>query len=140
MTPITTLLEPFINLAARTPNKVTYDRMQTALFTPLLDALVARLSHPSVDEPESQRRKRKRLSEIYPNLIESVCKPGARSKDDLPAQTIVNPQNVAMDVLKALFEAAGHADTKDANRRKMYALWKERMEVLDGPPEERLPN
>jgi ribosomal RNA-processing protein 1 len=46
-----------------------------------------------------------------------------------------NPQIVAKEVLNAVFEVAGHTDTKDANRRKMYALWKQRMEEIEGPPE-----
>ncbi|KAG8763949.1 hypothetical protein FRC11_008276 [Ceratobasidium sp. 423] len=132
-TPLVTLLKPFIHLSARTSNKITYGRMQTALFTPLLDALVTHTTTPSADVTNSQRRKRKRSSETYPNLIESVCKPKAQA-EGTPSAT--NPQDVAKEVLKVVFEAAGHTDTKDANRRKMYALWKERMEEIEGAPEE----
>lgn len=135
VTPITTLLEPFVNLAARTSNKITYGRMQTALFVPLLDALSARSSLSNTDELDSQQRKRKRSSEIYPNLTESMCEPGTENAGNHLAQAIKSPQDVTRDVLKAIFDAAGDADTKDANRRKMYALWKERTEALEGPPE-----
>ncbi|KAG8703734.1 hypothetical protein FRC08_002661 [Ceratobasidium sp. 394] len=55
-TPLTTLIEPFVNLAARTPNKITYERMQTALITPLLNALAARSTLPSTDESASPRK------------------------------------------------------------------------------------
>ncbi|CAE6514668.1 unnamed protein product [Rhizoctonia solani] len=131
--PLVTLLKPFIHLSARTSNKVTHGRMQTALFTPLLDALVAHATTPGVEVADSQRRKRKRSSETYPNLVESVCKSKAQPGC---APSAANPQDVAKEILKAVFEAAGHTDTKDANRRKMYALWKERMEEIEGAPEE----
>ncbi|KAJ1302735.1 hypothetical protein OPQ81_003048 [Rhizoctonia solani] len=132
-TPLITLLTPFINLSSRTSNKITYDRMQSALFVPLLDALAARATTPNADVTDSQRRKRKRSSETYVNLIESTCKPKAQGEAS-PSTT--SPRDVAREVLKAIFEEAGHTDTKDANRRKMYALWKERMAEIEGPAED----
>ncbi|KAB5594509.1 Ribosomal RNA-processing-like protein [Ceratobasidium theobromae] len=125
----------FHTVQTRTSNKITYGRMQTALFVPLLDALSARSSLSNTDELDSQQRKRKRSSEIYPNLTESMCEPGTENAGNHLAQAIKSPQDVTRDVLKAIFDAAGDADTKDANRRKMYALWKERTEALEGPPE-----
>ncbi|CAE7203137.1 unnamed protein product [Rhizoctonia solani] len=130
-TPLITLLQPFIHLSSRTSNKITYGRMQTALFVPLLDTLVTRATIPSADSADSQQRKRKRSSETYPNLVESACKPKTQV-DGAPSAT---PQDVAKEVLKAIFDVAGHIDTKDANRRKMYALWKDRMEEIEGTPE-----
>ncbi|CAE6456989.1 unnamed protein product [Rhizoctonia solani] len=149
-TPLITLLNPFIHLASRTSNKITYGRMQTTLFTPLLDTLIAHTKTPGTDAVDSQQRKRKRSSEMYSNLVESqrkrkrssemysnlvesVCKPEIQAEDTTPA---TSPYDVAREVLKAIFEVAGQADTKDANRRKMYALWKGRMEEIEGAPEE----
>ncbi|CAE6442471.1 unnamed protein product [Rhizoctonia solani] len=131
--PLITLLNPFIHLSARTSNKITFGRMQTALFTPLLDALATRATTPSTDTTDSPRRKRKRSSETYPNLVESVCEPKTQAGSTSLA---IDPQDVTRKVLKAIFDAAGHMDTKDANRRKMYALWKDRMEEIEGLPEE----
>ncbi|CAE6451863.1 unnamed protein product [Rhizoctonia solani] len=131
-TPLITLLKPFIHLSARTSNKITFGRMQTALFTPLLDALATRVTIPSADTTNSPRRKRKRSSETYPNLVESVCEPNTQAGSTSLA---INPQDVTKEVLKAIFDVAGHMDTKDANRRKMYALWKDRMEEIEGTPE-----
>ncbi|KAH7338919.1 Nop52-domain-containing protein [Rhizoctonia solani] len=131
--PLITLINPFIYLASRTSNKITYGRIQTTLLTPLLDTLIARTTTSSADATDSQQRKRKRSSEIYSNLIESVCKPGTQVEGTAPT---TNPQDVAREVLKAIFDVAGQADTKDANRKKMYALWKERMEEIEGAPEE----
>ncbi|CAE6416586.1 unnamed protein product [Rhizoctonia solani] len=132
-TPLITLLNPFIHLASRTSNKITYGRMQTTLFTPLLDTLIAHTKTPGTDAVDSQQRKRKRSSEMYSNLVESVCKPEIQAEDTAPA---TSPHDVAREVLKAIFDVAGQADTKDANRRKMYALWKGRMEEIEGAPEE----
>ncbi|KAF8602324.1 Nop52-domain-containing protein [Ceratobasidium sp. AG-I] len=133
-TPLITLIDPFIKLAARTPNKITYDRMQTALFTPLLDALAAHSSASDTNEPSSQR-KRKRSAEMYPNLIDSVCTPAPQTNDPKHNQAETNAQDVAKNVVKAIFEIAGQEETKDANRRKMYALWKRRMEEYEGEPQ-----
>ncbi|CAE6406527.1 unnamed protein product [Rhizoctonia solani] len=130
--PLVNLLKPFINLSACTPNKITYGRMQSALFVPLLDTLVVRAISPNVDVSDPQRRKRKRSSEAYPNIVESISKPTSQAEGVRSAR---NPQDVAKDILNAIFEVAGHTDTKDANRRKMYALWKQRMEEIEGPPE-----
>ncbi|GAB1526030.1 hypothetical protein RhiTH_009196 [Rhizoctonia solani] len=130
--PLITLLRPFINLSACTPNKITYSRMQTALFTPLLDALVFRATPLDSDNIDSQQRKRKRSSETYPNILESICKCTSQAG---ATPSTGNSQDTAKDILNAIFEAAGHIDTKDANRKKMYALWKQRMEEIEGSPE-----
>ncbi|KAG8765803.1 hypothetical protein FRC12_007288 [Ceratobasidium sp. 428] len=131
-TPLTTLTEPFVDLAARTSNKVTYERMKTALITPLLDALAARTVASDGDESATPR-KRKRTSETYPNLIDSVCAPGSHSEDEAENS---DARAVAKNVLSAIFEAASKEDAKDANRRKMYALWKTRKEEFEGSPQD----
>lgn len=105
--------------------------MQTALVTPLLDALAARSSASDANESGSQR-KRKRSAEAYPNLIDSACASPPRTNDAESNQTGTKAQNVAKSVVKAIFETAGQGETKDANRRKMYALWKRRMEDYEG--------
>ncbi|KAG8745024.1 hypothetical protein FRC10_008998 [Ceratobasidium sp. 414] len=133
-TPIMALVEPFVNLAARTPNKITYERMQTALITPLLDALAARSTQHNTDEP-TLPRKRKRTSETYSNLIDSVCTSQPHNGDGVED---IDVRGVAKSILKAIFEAAGQEDAKDANRRKMYALWKTRTEELEGGPQEQV--
>lgn len=108
--------------------------MQTALFTPLLDALSARSSVNYTTE-SSPQRKRKRSSETYPNLVDSVCTPASGQDGTASAQAGVNARDVAKNVVKAIFETAGQEETKDANRRKMYALWKRGMEEYEGEPQ-----
>ncbi|KAG9103741.1 hypothetical protein FRC06_008473 [Ceratobasidium sp. 370] len=134
ITPLTTLIEPFINLAARTPNKITYERMQTALITPLLDALASRSTLQSTAESTSLR-KRKRTSETYSNLIDSVCTSQSQNGD---GGEDVGARGVAKSVLKAIFEAAGKEEATDANRRKMYALWRTRTEEFEGSPQDQV--
>jgi ribosomal RNA-processing protein 1 len=132
-TPLTTLVEPFINLAARTPNKITYERMQTALITPLLDALTARSAARSNSDESGSLRKRKRSSEAYSNLIDSVSSSWSSGKD---APESVDIREIVKSIVKAIFEAAGKEEAKDANRRKMYAFWKSKNEEFEGAPED----
>ncbi|KAG8692022.1 hypothetical protein FRC09_011485 [Ceratobasidium sp. 395] len=132
-TPLTTLVGPFVDLAARTSNKITYERMKTALITPLLDALAARTIASSDGDESATPRKRKRTSEPYPNLIDSVCAPGSHNEDEAENSDV---RAVAKSVLSAIFEAASKEDAKDANRRKMYALWKARKEEFEGSPQD----
>ncbi|KAI0828946.1 Nop52-domain-containing protein [Trametes gibbosa] len=116
--PLTTLLAPFFTLAARTPTNTTYQRVQSALLDPLYTALGA--SHDS-DEPPS--RKRPRLSApTFSNLLSNAC--GTRPK----VEGALSSSALKTSLLKRMFEVASEPDTRDANRRKLYALWKEHME------------
>ncbi|KAG9119151.1 hypothetical protein FRC07_005983 [Ceratobasidium sp. 392] len=132
--PLITLIDPFINLAARTLNKVTYERMQTALITPLLDALGARITvSQAAEEPSSSRKRKRGTWEAYSYLIDSVSAPPSRSKGE---EKEFGAREVAKAILKAIFEAAGREETTDTNRRKMYALWKTRTEEFEGSPQD----
>lgn len=129
MTPLVTLVGPFINLAARTPNKITFDRMQNALIVPLLDALAARLAVSSSTDDTELQRKRKRPTETYASLFDSVCK-------SQPENGSPDIREAAKNVLAAIFDAAGKEEAKDTNRRKMYVLWRTRTEEFEGPTPE----
>ena len=50
--PLTTLLEPFLTLAARTINKKTYERLQSALLEPLLSAFSQSAASDSEEDEE----------------------------------------------------------------------------------------
>ncbi|KAI0361012.1 Nop52-domain-containing protein [Trametes cingulata] len=116
--PLSTLLSPFFTLAARTPTATTYQRIQSALLDPLYTALDT--SHDS-DEPPS--RKRPRLSTpTFPNLVSNACTIRPKEEGALSSSALKKA------LLKQMFEAASEPDTRDANRRKLYALWKEHME------------
>lgn len=123
--PLAILFEPFFALAARTPTAVTYKRIQDALLNPLFTALV----HEPYSENEPPKSKRIRLgAEIhsYPHLTANAC----YSDSEGPLDGAI----LKKKLLRRIFEVASHPDTRDSNRRKMYALWKESYE--EGPDDE----
>ncbi|RPD82217.1 Nop52-domain-containing protein [Lentinus tigrinus ALCF2SS1-7] len=116
--PLSALLSPFFILAARTPTIVTYQRIQSALFDPLLTAFAVQ---EESDEPPS--RKRPRLSSsALPSLVSNAC--NSNPTDEGP----VSRAQLRITLLKQMFDTASKPETRDANRRRLYALWKENME------------
>ncbi|KAI0094310.1 nucleolar protein,Nop52-domain-containing protein [Irpex rosettiformis] len=139
--PLTTLLDPFISLAARTPAKLTVQRIESALLEPLFDALDCALPSKSQteksddenadgeeeEENNTRSRKRPRLAEDpeFPNILAHslLAKEGGDE-----ASTVAQLKKV---LLKRLFEVASEDKTRDANRRKMYKFWKARADDVD---------
>ncbi|KAI8995285.1 Nop52-domain-containing protein [Trametes punicea] len=115
--PLSTLLEPFFTLAARTPTNTTHQRIQSALLDPLYTALgIAR------DSEELPSRKRLRLSTpTYPNLISNACAKNPKEEGAM------NGTALKIALLRRMFDIASEPDTRDANRRKLYAFWKDNM-------------
>ncbi|KAF5384910.1 hypothetical protein D9615_001291 [Tricholomella constricta] len=118
--PLHTIIKPFLSLAAQTPTSVTYKRIQAALLNPLFSAL----SSPSQDdEPPTQKRARLTATtngaNPYPNVVSSSC------YDDPKTEGKVDGPALRKKLLRAVFEIASQPETRDANRRKMYALWKD---------------
>ena len=114
--PLGTLLEPFFYLAAQTPTNATYKRIQSALFEPLLDALV-----PETDlEDHPSKAKRIRLSYDTPAYLKSnAC------LEDPELDGRMEGAILKKKLLRRMFGIASQPETRDSNRRKMYALWKE---------------
>ena len=114
--PLGTLLEPFFYLAAQTPTSTTYKRLQSALFEPLLNALV-----PETDlEGTPSKAKRIRLSCDTPAYLKSnAC------LEDPELDGHMEGAILKRKLLRRIFEIASQPETRDSNRRKMYALWKE---------------
>ena len=112
--PLGPLLEPFILLMAQTPTTAMYKRIHSALLIPLLEALET--PPRSDDEPSSKRIRGD--SDSYSNLIGNAC-------FDDPQSGRTNCVELKKKLLKRVFETASNPETKDASRRKMYALWKE---------------
>lgn len=103
--PVSTILEPFLILAAQTSSSTTCKRMQSSVFQPLLDALS---SPPDRERPA----KRQKLEDpCYPNL-----------------KTDLSVEELKKQILKQIFDVASRPETKDSNRRRMYTLWKEEQE------------
>jgi ribosomal RNA-processing protein 1 len=109
--PILALLSPFIFLAAHTPTNTTYKHLEESLFRPLFAAL---RSHP------------KRVSGLeYPAVLSNACADVPYTDDPMPHSTLRDA------ILQKLFAVASAEDTRDTNRRKMYALYKTAVEDDD---------
>ncbi|KAH9947101.1 Nop52-domain-containing protein [Amylocystis lapponica] len=107
--PLSTILTPFLTLAARTPTADGED-----------------------DEGGPRRRKRPRLSTpTYTNLTCNACATDPTSEGALESGKLKKA------LLRQLFEVASEQDTRDANRRKMYAFWKNHTEEEDEESGER---
>ncbi|CDO73074.1 hypothetical protein BN946_scf185007.g128 [Trametes cinnabarina] len=119
--PLSTLLMPFFTLAARTSTSTTYQRIQSALLEPLYSALSA--AHDAdLDSDEPRSRKRPRLSTPeYPHLVANACATTPKEEG------AINRATLKKVLLRRMFDIASEPDTRDANRRKLYALWKENM-------------
>lgn len=116
--PLSTLSQPFLTLAARTINKTTYERIQSALIEPLVSAFSS-VSSENEDEDGERSSKRPRLSETeFTHLVPNACV--ADPKIDGAAL----PAAVKKALLKQIFQVAGDDATSDANRRRFYAFWK----------------
>jgi ribosomal RNA-processing protein 1 len=112
--PLATLLEPFLTLAARTPTNTTYQRVQSTLFEPLFSAL--RPLHCN-NPPNS---KRPRLSTpTYPSVISNSCVSATHKEGPMA------PPELMAALLQRIFEVASDEGTRDPNRRKIYAFWKD---------------
>ncbi|KAF8807837.1 Nop52-domain-containing protein [Phlegmacium glaucopus] len=114
--PLAVILEPFFYLAARSPTSTTYKRIQSALVEPLLNALASE-SDPEDDLPKA---KRIRLSSDTPTFLKNnACFEDPKLDGHIEGATLKKK------LLRRMFEIASQPETRDSNRRKMYALWKE---------------
>lgn len=116
--PLSTLLNPFIVLAARTINSTSYQRIQSALLDPLYTSLST--THES-DEPPSRKRPRLSVPSLS-NLVSNACAERPKEEGALSSSALKKT------ILKRMFDIASEPDSRDANRRKLYTLWKEHME------------
>ena len=124
--PLHTLIHPFLILAAQTPSSVAYKHIQSTLFDPLFSAL---LNCSLADEFPGQKRARLNPAvgedQAYPNVVANAC------YEDPVSEGAVDGLVLHRKLLKSVFEVASQPETKDSNRRKMYALWKDRGEDGD---------
>lgn len=112
--PIIALLTPFISFAAHTPTSATYKHLEQSLFRPLLAALRPRTSSP---------HKRARVSGLgYPTILSNACADAPYTGGPMLHSTLREA------ILQKIFAVASAEDTRDTNRRKMYALYKTAVE------------
>lgn len=109
-------MSPYFNLAARTPSNVTYQRIQSALIDPLFAALSTE-GESNAGGSNQKRSKPTALDNTYPNIIANSC--GTDPKEG-PSDKV----SLRKVLLARLFDIASEQDTRDSNRRKLYAVWK----------------
>ncbi|KIK70701.1 hypothetical protein GYMLUDRAFT_149136 [Collybiopsis luxurians FD-317 M1] len=115
--PLLTILSPFLSLAALTPLGTTYKHLESSLLEPLL--LSCSSSEDSSEKDDQPRAKRRRIDfNPYSSIVLNAC------VSDASVEPALSPNLLRKKILRRLFQVAGHAETRDANRRKMYALWK----------------
>lgn len=118
--PLAVLLSPLFTLAGRTISNHTYQRMQSSVFEPVFQVL----SPPACPRPDSPpSRKRARLAPSvaepdYPNVATHSCLEDPKEEGTLERGAL------RKGILKAFFTVASDQETRDSNRRKMYALWR----------------
>ena len=96
------------------------------MFEPLLNALVSETDL----EDSPPKAKRIRLSSDMPAYLKSnAC------LDDPELNGQMGGAILKKKLLRKMFEIASQPETRDSNRRKMYALWKEGAED-DGADDE----
>lgn len=138
--PLATLLAPFFTLAARTPNNVTFQRVQAALLDPVLAALEAAArvgdsgggdgdgGEEDREEEGPNNRKRRRLDvrdQEYPSIVSNSC------ATDPKAEGAMESGKLRAVLLRKMFDVASEEETRDANRRRLYALRKANMDDGD---------
>ncbi|KAF9454115.1 Nop52-domain-containing protein [Macrolepiota fuliginosa MF-IS2] len=119
--PLGVLLDPFFFLMAQTSNLTICKRVQASLLEPLLEALAP--TPRSEDEPALKRLRKE--TDPYPNLVANACIKDPKTSGPLDS-TVLRKK-----LLRAVFEVASLPETKDASRRKMYAIWKEGAEETE---------
>ncbi|KAG1838345.1 Nop52-domain-containing protein [Suillus tomentosus] len=113
--PLSTLLSPFIVLAARTPTNTTYRHIQSSLFEPLHNLLKSSSGPPS-------RKKARTLSPDYSKLLVNACTSSSNSDQAMDVDA------VRKSILQKIFDVASETETRDANRRRMYTFYKNAVE------------
>jgi ribosomal RNA-processing protein 1 len=121
--PLFTMLSPFLNLAARTNSNVTFKRIQASLFDPLISEVSSAstsLTESSVDCPEPTRIQSRLTDPSFRHLVHN-----SRGDD---SQTAITPLELRSLIYQRIFEVASREETRDSNRKKLYAMWKDGME------------
>jgi ribosomal RNA-processing protein 1 len=96
--------------------------METVVINPLWSALAS-----SGQEPPSKRRRVTAASPpTYSNII-SKCG-FAESSSSIENLKPATPDDLRQAVLKAIFAVASQEETRDSNRKKLYAIWKTGMQ------------
>ncbi|KAH7886085.1 nucleolar protein,Nop52-domain-containing protein, partial [Phlebopus sp. FC_14] len=103
--PLIALLLPFVTLSAHTPTSATYKHLQDVFFWPLLEAL------KPTQTPNPTKKAR-----VFPNIMSNAC--------IAPPDGVTAAGAIRKAILQMIFDIASAEDTRDVNRRKLYALYR----------------
>ncbi|KAH8099324.1 Nop52-domain-containing protein [Cristinia sonorae] len=115
-TPLITIIRPFLDVAARTPTKTTYQRIQSAFIDPLLEALAT--PTPNSEDEQRASKRQKTSTSAYDALLANAC------LSNPAKEGVLTKEEIRKAILKRIFDIAGSESTRDANRRKMYVVWR----------------
>jgi ribosomal RNA-processing protein 1 len=123
--PVDVLVRPFFSVACRNPSKITFQHIRSAVLDPLFADLstaaclpLSPLDDNDVLQPPPHKRLRREAD--YPHLCAQSIVRG-----DAPEEESSQPDIVRKQLADVLLQMASAPDTRDANRRKLYAFWKE---------------
>lgn len=130
--PLSVLLAPFLDLAARTRSNITYERIYSAVLTPLFLSLQPlSYSDSTSGQPTRKRPRLELLEPRYETLAKCAC------LSDPKKEGAVSPGLLWKSLLRSMFDAASSPDARETNRRKLYAIWKAAMAEEDAYEDER---
>ncbi|KAI0068126.1 Nop52-domain-containing protein [Artomyces pyxidatus] len=115
--PLDIILSPFLALAARTPSKDAYERVKEAILSPLITSLTP----PRTEELHAPKRRRL-FDNDYPSMVANSC------ISDMQPPGTADRAIIRQAILKKIFSVASESETRDSNRRKLYAFWKSHVE------------
>lgn len=114
--PLSIILAPFFELASRTNSSVTLQRLFSSLFDPLFAAI-----NPHATAEPMAKRIRLDFEPSYVNVTEKSCLRQPKEEGKLTKPELMR------GLVQQLFDTASSPDTREANRRRMYAVWKAAM-------------
>ncbi len=144
------VIEPFILLVSESSNNASVKRIQAALIEPLLSSLlIASSSAQGLASGPDPTRKRLKVvgdadgradnnedepedSEVDTGMpLYFVARRSRGTSDVNESSDASSPKDVFEAVLKVIFDIASRDTSRDANRRKLYAVWKSTKEDMD---------
>ena len=119
------VLQPLITLLAHTPVPNVHKRLMTTLFQPLITALnhaspsISLADSDAADGPSRKRQKREASEPVFAHIImhSTTAQEGQDERS--------SPEKLKAGLLKAMFNAASVEKAVEANRRRIYLVYRE---------------
>ncbi|MCO5613867.1 hypothetical protein L7F22_068145 [Adiantum nelumboides] len=120
--PVTSLLQPFVDMAASCHSSQHFDRMMKSVIVPYLDDCLVSEAEQETKESENRASKRQKKSIDddsqcdYPNIFKRAD---------------TNPTELRSRAFSELFSAASRTESVEARRRRIYKMCREEEERLE---------